>query len=270
MLFDKMLIDFHAHCYPDAVWPKVQAAIFGRYGTQADNSGTIAGLDEKMNAAGIHLAVVQPVANQPKHVRSVNEWVESVRAGNKNMLFFGAMHPGVEDPYEEVCSLAMNGFRGVKMQPNAGAYYPDSKECFEIYRALQENDMILLTHAGDELKPFTPLYAHPKNFRNVLDSFPELKIIFAHLGGYKTWNDLDIILGYKNAYYDTAMSCEICLKEYLELIERVGIDRVLFGTDFPWYDIQKAVDYTRKALGEKAERIFSENPKKLLYSQGKK
>jgi len=259
-----MLIDFHAHCYPDAVWPKVQAAIFERYGTQADNSGTLAGLDEKMNAAGIHLAVVQPVANQPKHVRSVNEWVESVRAGHKNMLFFGAMHPGVEDPYAEVCALARKSFRGIKMQPNAGAYYPDSKECFSIYQALQENDMILLTHTGDELKPFSPLYAHPKNFKNVLDSFPDLKIIFAHLGGYKTWDDLDTILGYKNAYYDTAMSCEIGVKEYQGLIEQIGIDRVLFGTDFPWYDIKKALDYTRKVLGKKAEKLFYVNPTRLL------
>ena len=259
-----MIIDFHAHCYPDAVWPKVQAAIVGRYGTQADNSGTLAGLEEKMKAAGIGFAVVQPVANQPKHVSSVNEWVESVRDQHKSMLFYGAIHPGVEDPYGAVCDLAEKGFRGVKMQPNAGGYYPDSKECFEIYRALEENGMILMTHAGDELLPFEPLYAHPRHFRNVFESFPDLKVILAHLGGYKTWDDLDVVLGYTNAFFDTAMSCEIGEDEYLGLIERIGIDRVLFGTDYPWYDIKKAVDYTKKVLGKKAEKIFSENPKKLL------
>jgi len=37
----KMLIDLHAHCYPEDVWPKVQAAIYKRYGTQADNRGTV-------------------------------------------------------------------------------------------------------------------------------------------------------------------------------------------------------------------------------------
>ena len=36
-----MLIDLHAHCYPEDVWPKVQAAIYKRYGTQADNRGTV-------------------------------------------------------------------------------------------------------------------------------------------------------------------------------------------------------------------------------------
>jgi hypothetical protein len=124
--------------------------------------------------------------------------------------------------------------------------------------------MILMTHVGDELKPFTPLYSHPKYFRNVLDSFPDMKIVLAHLGGYNTWNDLDQILGYKNAFFDTAMSCEIGEKEYKGLIQKIGIERVLFGTDFPWYDIKKAVDYTRRVLGKKAEKVFSENPKKLL------
>jgi uncharacterized protein len=259
-----MLIDFHTHCYPDNVWPKVAAAISGRYGNKVDNAGTISGLEENMRVAGVDLAVVQPVANQPKHVASVNEWAQSVREKHKNMLFFAAIHPGVDDPYSVVCSLAEKGFPGVKMQPNAGGYYPDSRECFEIYRALKENDMILLTHVGDELKPFEPLYSHPRYFRNVLDSFPDLKIILAHLGGYNTWDDLDMILGYRNAYFDTAMSCEIGEKEFLGLIERIGIDRVLFGTDFPWYDMNKAVDYTREVLGDKAERLFSVNPKKLL------
>jgi hypothetical protein len=264
-----MLIDFHAHCYPDDVWPKVAAAISGRYGNRVDNSGTLAGLVESMRIAGVDYAVVQPVANQPRHVTSVNEWAESVRNKHNNLIFFAAIHPGIEDPYDAVCSLAEKGFPGVKMQPNAGGYYPDSRECFEIYRALSENGMILLTHVGDELKPFKPLYSHPKHYRNVLESFPDLKIILAHLGGYNTWDDLDMILGYKNAYYDTAMSCEIGVKEYERLIERIGIDRVLFGTDFPWYDIKKAVDYTRKVLGEKAEKLFSENPKKLICFEEK-
>jgi hypothetical protein len=259
-----MLIDFHAHCYPDDVWPKVRSAIYARYGTQADNSGTLIGLEEKMLIAGIDLSVVLPVANQPKHVRPANEWAESVRDKYDNLLFFAAIHPGIEKPYEEVCGLADKGFRGVKMQPNAGGYYPDTRECFEIYRALQENDMILLTHAGDELKPFKPLYSHPKYLKNVLESFPDLKIVLAHLGGYNTWEDLDMILGYENAYFDTAMSCEIGEEKYLGLIERIGIDRVVFGTDFPWYDVKASVDYARKVLGDRAKKLFEENPKKLL------
>ena len=75
---------------------------------------------------------------------------------------------------------------------------------------------------------------------------------------------LDLVLGYKNIYYDTAMSCELGDAEFLGLVERIGIDKVLFGTDFPWYDIRKAVDYTRNVLGADAEKIFKENPGKLL------
>jgi hypothetical protein len=258
------IIDFHVHCYPDEVWPKVDAAIVKAYGHPADSPGTVEGLLSSMKESGVSLSIIQPVANQSKHVDSVNKWVESVRDKNKELIFFGAMHPGIENPYEAVCNLAEKGFGGVKMQPNAGAYYPDTKECFEIYRGLEENDMVLLTHAGDELKPFTPLYAHPKNFVKVFETFPDLKVVLAHLGGYKTWDDLDVVLGYENVYYDTAMSCEIGDKEFTDLVERLGVDRILFGTDYPWYSPSKSIDYVKKIFGSDSDKVFYRNTEKLL------
>jgi len=258
------VIDFHAHCYPGDVWPKVDAAIVKNYNKKAESPGTVEGLSKAMNVSGISLSVVQPVANQGKHVDSVNKWIESIRDSHNDLLFFGAMHPEAQEPYQAVCDLARKGFRGIKMQPNAGKYYPNSEECFKIYQALSENDMILMTHAGDELLPYSPLYAHPKNFVSVFESFPDLRVVLAHLGGYKTWQDLDMVLGYKNVYYDTAMSCEIGDEEFRSLVERIGIDKVLFGTDFPWYNPKKAVDYTRKVLGEKADKVFCVNPRGLL------
>lgn len=258
------IIDFHAHCYPDDVWPKVDAAIVKAYGKVAETPGTVDGLLLSMKDSGIKLPVVQPVANQPKHVEGVNKWIESIRDKHKEILFFAAINPGVENPYQVVCDLAAKGFRGVKMQPNAGGYYPDTKGCFEIYRALEENNMVLLTHAGDELKPFTPLYARPKNFVKVFKSFPDLKIVLAHLGGYNTWEELDAVLGYDNVYYDTAMSCEIGEKEFLGIADRIGIDRIIFGTDYPWYNPKKAVEYTKKIFGRGAEKVLYGNAEKLL------
>lgn len=258
------IIDFHAHCYPDDVWPKVNAAITKTYGKSAENAGTVDGLISSMESAGINLSVVQPVANQAKHVGGVNKWVESIRHKHGNLLFFAAIHPAVEDPYQVVCDLAAKGFKGVKMQPNAGRYYPNSNRCFEIYRALEENNMVLLTHAGDELKPYTPLYAHPKYFREVFKSFPDLVVVLAHLGGYNTWGDLEYVLGYDNVYYDTAMSCEIGEEKFLGLVEEIGVDRVIFGTDYPWYKPEKAVGYTKRILGGDAEKVLSLNAMKLL------
>ena len=258
------IIDFHAHAYQDEVWPRVYAAIKDRFDATTHYEGTVEGLRSAMKEAGINFSVVQPVANQAKHVGGVNDWIESIRDKYDNLLFFGAIHPGVDKPYETVCSLAEKGFRGVKMQPNAGRYYPNSKECFEIYRALEENNMVLLTHAGDEAKPFEPMYAHPKNFVEVFKSFPKLKIVLAHLGGYRTWDDLDLVLDYDNAFFDTAYSFEIGDELFTDLVEEIGLDRIIFGTDYPWYSPKKSVEHAKKLLGSKAEKVFYSNTAKLL------
>ena len=91
-------------------------------------------------------------------------------------------------------------------------------------------------------------FAEPRAFGEALAQFPELNIVLAHLGG-ATWDQaLEIAETYPNAYFDC---CEIIEwtegtnapteKQLARLIKDIGPQRVMMGSDYPWYDLDHTV-----------------------------
>ena len=83
----------------------------------------------------------------------------------------------------------------------------------------------------------------------MLEAFPRLKLVVAHLGG-GTWKQaLAIAEQFDNAYFDC---CEIIewtdstngptQQELGQLIKDIGPSRVMMGSDYPWYDLDHTVD----------------------------
>ncbi len=261
-----MIIDCHAHAYPDDLAPKVVGKIEGFYEVKAAHDGTLAGLAASMRESGVGRTVMAPVANRPEHVASVNAWIRESRGDYPAITFFGAFHPQVDEPLALLDALACDGVGGVKLQPNAQRFYPDAREYWPLYEKMTDHDFVVLFHAGDEVKPFEPLYAAPERFTAVLDSFPELSVVLAHLGGHKTWDDLDAVLGYGNVWYDTAYQPEtITAEKFHELVDRIGIQNIVFGTDYPWADPSHDVTWIREALDDrKAGQVLEDNAETLL------
>ena len=156
------------------------------------------------------------------------------------------------------------GLKGIKLQPNAQRFYPNERRVFKLYEKAQELGLIIVFHIGRE-EDGTGDYAKPKLYVELLKSFPNLKIVFAHLGGYLAWDDLDLLLGYKNVYFDTAyLPGNIEDEFFMNLTNKIGIDKVLFGTDFPFRDHKEEREYVQKLLDANADLILSKNPKGLL------
>jgi predicted TIM-barrel fold metal-dependent hydrolase len=89
----------------------------------------------------------------------------------------------------------------------------------------------LVYQPGSTTKP-TPL----EDFVRLVTDFPEAKFILAHWGGGIPYHELNPrIRGlFKNVYYDTAASSLIYDKSVFRgTIDIVGVERVLFGTDYP-------------------------------------
>lgn len=261
-----MIIDCHAHAYPDDLAPKVVGKIEQFYEVKAAHDGTLAGLAASMQESGVGRTVMAPVANRPEHVASVNAWIRDVREDYPDITFFGAFHPHVDDPLALLDALAGDGVGGIKLQPNAQRFYPDDERYWPLYEKMTDRGFVVLFHAGDEVKPFDPLYAAPERFTAVLDSFPELSVILAHLGGHKTWDTLDAVLGYDHVCYDTAYQPEtISQEKFRELVDHIGLEKIVFGTDYPWADPTHDVAWIREAVGEQhSKRVLEENPKALL------
>lgn len=256
------VIDFHAHIYPDDVAEKLVPKMEEIYGVKRKHNATFTSLLSSVDKGCIDKVVVLPIANKPEHAR-LNSWYAQLREKSEKIIPFGSVHP--ENDPKELDSFPSLGLKGIKFQPNAQLFYPYEERMFKFYQKAQELDLIVVFHAGDEEGGVKGEYSQPESFVKALKSFPKLKIVLPHLGGFRTWDKLDLVLGYENVYYDTAHLPRVIDDElFLELINKIGIEKVVFGTDFPWSDHQEDKEHMEKLLGSEAQKIFWENPKRLL------
>ena len=113
-------------------------------------------------------------------------------------------------------------------------YQYGHKGLYEIFSYADELGMVVSLH------PSAKRYA---DMEKLLTSFPNLKIVIAHLDGYGLFeNVIDLMKRYPNMYTDiSAYGAQRC-GMIKEAVEKIGSDRILFGTDFPGYNIQPFID----------------------------
>ncbi len=197
------IIDIHTHAWTDALAEKAMPALLASAegSLTAFYDGTVSGLIAEMDRTGVDISVVQPVATKPGQVASINDWAASI--ASERIVPFGAMHPGTEDPAAEIARMASLGLRGFKMHPEHQAFEPHDRDLDPIWSAAIEHDMIVLFHAGaDVIHP--SVRGTATSFARLIDAWPELRVILAHLGGFKQWSAVAEHLQGRDVWLDTA------------------------------------------------------------------
>jgi predicted TIM-barrel fold metal-dependent hydrolase len=221
-----------------------------------------------MQAAGVAQSVLLPLAKGREDVSSLNDWVLSV-SGKKELTAFGAVHPFMPNLELELDRLASQGIKGVKMMPLLQEVYPDDPGCGNFYEALIERKMILVAHAGRDPMDRQEIFGTPERFARTVACYPELRVVLAHLGGLRMWDDVrrHLLPVGGNVYFDTAyVSFYMGREEMAELIRDIGPERVIFGSDYPWEEPGRAVEII-KGLGlceEEEQAILGKNAATLL------
>lgn len=256
--------DFHVHAFPDGLAAAAISALEQQGGVGATYDGTVAGLLGQMDRAGIARAVVQPVATKPGQVPAIGEW--AARLAGDRIVPFGAMHPDVEDPAEEFERMRRLGLKGFKMHPEYQSFEPDEPRTLRVLVAAREAGMIALFHAGEDIG-FDTVRGTPEAFARMLDAVPGLKVVLAHLGGFRCWEGVRRALLGRDVYLDTAYTLgHMPDDEYVALVRDHGVERVLFATDGPWTDMAGELERFRSlpfSEGE-LERMLSANAEELL------
>ena len=259
------IIDVHVHVWPDAVAEKAVGGLVVAGMLTPFYDGTVTGLIADMDRCGVDASIIQPVATKPSQVASINNWVAGI--GNSRIVPFGAMHPDLEDPADEIARMATLGLRGFKLHPEHQDFAPDEPRLAAIYEAARVHDMTILFHAGaDEVHP--GVHGTPESFVTVLDGFPGLRIVLAHLGGYRVWNHVAELLVGRDVYLDTAYTLgHLPDADFVEIVHAHGAEKVLFGSDGPWTDARAEIEWLRRlplregvveaVLGGNAERLIA-------------
>lgn len=227
------IIDFHAHIYPDAIANKAVQSVHDFYNIASGGTdGTGRQLREFGNEAGISRYVILPVGLKPDHVKHINDFVVDQTKHQFEFTGFGTLHAAMNDMAEETERILKMGLKGVKMHPDCQKFAIDDPRLFEAYEIIQGKAPLSL-HMGDTRYD----YSHPARLRKILELFPKLDVIAAHFGGYSMYDTAFDILKDTNCYFDISSSLMFMQDgEAEKYIRSYGVDRMLFGTDYPMWD----------------------------------
>lgn len=226
------IIDFHAHIYPEKIAEKATQATGDFYNIKPACCGTAQELLHTGKAAGISRFVLLPVATKPGQARHINMFIREQTAEHEEFYGFGTLHPECEDLMQEAEFILSSGLQGLKLHPDTQQFNTDDRRLYEVFDLIQGR-IPLLVHCGD--KRFD--YSHPRRLKKVMDDFPRLQVIAAHLGGWSLFDQAYEILRDKNCYLDISSTMMFLPPEQVKrYIRAYGAERILFGTDFPLWD----------------------------------
>jgi uncharacterized protein len=262
------IIDFHTHAFPDKIAAQALAVLkeFGNISPCAD--GTLTGLIDSMDSAGVAVSVVASIATAPEQYGPIFDFA-SVPASDR-IIHLPSVHPGDALLDEHLKEIKNAGFKGIKLHP----YYQDfdiaEKRIRPLYELLIELDLFALVHTGYDRGYPRYRIADPERVRTVLKWYPDLKFVTSHFGGWMDWEEVERYLIGREIYLDISSSFEIM---GLDMAKRFFLkhpsDFVLFGTDSPWGDPKGLIQAVRgmKLGADREEALFFKNAARLLALQ---
>lgn len=97
--------------------------------------------------------------------------------------------------------------------------------------------------------------------RELLEKYPNLNIILGHAGMFDHEEWAKELSKYDNAYIDSSFKYA---NEYRLLKSYYSADKIIFGSDFPFYEPSDIDDIKEAFTKEEQLLIFDKNPRKIL------
>lgn len=238
-----MIIDCHTHIFPDDVAQRAMDALQQAYDAVPVALPTVSGLLEHMAQSGVNRSVLCPVATKPAQVKPINDWLLGLN--EPRLLPFGAIHPYLPEMEAKLQRLEQAGIIGLKLQPFFQSFTLDDPRTLALFELIADR-FLLLMHAGDEIFPLPEIQPTPQRLATLLQQFPKLRLIAAHAGGYKLWDEVEAHLAGRRLLFDISYTHERAEPEQLRrIIAQHGYENVLWGSDFPWQSQQQALQGLR-------------------------
>ena len=257
-----MIIDIHAHTFPEKIASHALGVLSSNSHTRPFTDGTISGLSESMRQSGVTCSIIQPVATKPEQVKRINNTAMKINEGESAGIYsFGGIHPLFDDVCGELSRISENDIKGVKIHPVYQGLNIDDKRYVRILKISGELGLVVMIHAGWDIGFPGDDSALPERIARALDMAGNVRVILAHMGGWRCWEkSAELFAGRENVYVDTAFSlgkfypnddgyysggheCDMLSDdEFVKMIRAFGSERVIFGTDSPWASQRECVN----------------------------
>ncbi len=235
------IIDVHTHFMPDRVLHKVWA-YFDSAGPLIGRPWPITYRDDEqqrldtLRGFGVRAFTSLVYPHKPDMAAWLNEWAADFAARTPGCLHTATFYPE-HGAGSYVSAAVESGARIFKSHIQVGDYHPGDPLLTEVWGLLSEAGIPVLIHCGSGPAPGE--FTGPEPIAALLQRFPRLTLIIAHMGVPEYSQFLDLAERYDNVHLDTTMSFTDFIEErnpfprneYSRLSE-LG-ERILFGSDFP-------------------------------------
>ncbi len=184
-------------------------------------------------------------------IRRRNEWTCRMAQEQSGLVAFLSVDPlmGQEAMRAEVVDkIDRQGARGLKIHPGEGRFYPDDPSLGPVYETMVKRGLPVISHGGLDIANPDPSYTRPSAFARVAEQYPDLKLVIAHLGNNFFDESAEMARKYPNIFFDTSAvipgdeNGEPLIKENalsdaeaVQLFRKIGVERIMFGSDYPWF-----------------------------------
>lgn len=279
-----MIVDAHVHVVPDAVRRSIDAGRapdpwFAACHPPSARLETVDGVVAALDAAGVDRAVVLtwPFAD-PRLCAEANDWlVSALRPHADRLIGFAVVSCADPGAADEVRRAARLGLRGVgELNADAQGWALEDLPAVEpVARACAEADLPLLLHCSEPVGHDYPGKgtATPDRVsrlaQRLLDRVPDLRLVLAHLGGGLPFHAHmpEVAELCRRLWFDTAAIPFLYAPSvYRAVVDLVGADRIVFGSDHPLLPARRYLDTIGSCGLSDAEvaAILGDNAESLL------
>lgn len=269
------IFDAHTHIYPEKIAEKAIENLGNFYNYIPQCKGVPEDLEENCRIGGVGGFLLLTVATNAHQVHKINEYAaQSVKKACEDGFVcrgFAGMHQDLPDDEKEaeLDRCIEMGLSGVKLHPDFQMIDIDDERLFPLYEMVSERGLPVCFHMGDERPQYR--YSEPRKLRHVLELFPKMRAVAAHFGGYKAWDESEELLsgfnGQGRLMFDTSSSLlNLTPERAVELINSLGEDNMMFGTDYPSLNAVGELErFMKLKLSDSVrEKIFWNNASRFL------
>lgn len=236
------IYDAHVHLGKSGPWqPYVNPTIF---------INELIRLFDKNN---VERAIVFPNPNVGDKYPSMNDYIaECVKKYPKRLVGFGRVDPRREDAIKELERIKTDlGLTGLKLHPFVECFRPDHPFFDKFFEKANDLNLPILFHSGEG-------FSSPGLILKVAKKHPNQTIILGHLKE----STINTLKECENVYVETSGT----LPEFIEQCVEIDENRILFGSDAPYYRYPVQIAIVEAAeISQKAKRkIFYENFQRLF------
>ncbi len=281
-----MVIDFHTHIFPPQIKKNRDRYIDSDpcfailYSGKNTKLATADELIASMDRDGVDISVIVNYGWTTHELCvETNDYIlESIARYPRRLIGFCAVQPNsYEAAIAEIERCAQGGIKGVgEMRPDMQLFDVSDRDVMGPFvEVMMKHKLILLTHASEPVGHeyqgkgnVTPDVLYP-----LITGFPDLTIVCAHWGGGLPFYALmpEVKKAMSNVLFDTSASPLLYSPQvYTQVVQFVGADRVLFGSDYPLVPQRRLLEEVKSLdlPDETKNLILSGNARRLLGIQG--